>query len=63
MRSSDLKCFRLIDTVSSLPSQVVDEADILIAFASTVRRQSLEYNGIPMKKPRNGLKGVGKVVR
>ncbi|KAK9907961.1 hypothetical protein WJX75_000632 [Coccomyxa subellipsoidea] len=43
--------------------QVVDEADILIAFASTVRRQSLEYNGIPMKKPRNGLKGVGKVVR
>ncbi len=44
--------------------QVVDEQDILIAFASTVRRQSLEYNGIPMvKKPRNGLKGVAKVVR
>lgn len=44
--------------------QVVDEADILMAFAATMRRQSLEYNGAPLaKKPRNGLKGVAKVMR
>ncbi len=44
--------------------QVVDETDILIAFANTVRRQSMQHDGISLaKKPRNGAKAVTKVVR
>lgn len=53
-----------IADLESYFAQVVDEADILMAFAATMRRQSLEYNGAPLaKKPRNGLKGVAKVIR